>query len=440
MKIVIIGAGLSGLSAANALAENGDHEITIVEKKGHIGGMAYSFTFDDLLFDTGPHRFHTQNKFVKKYILDKFSKDEIAEPIKKTKIYYNNKFLNYPLKISDILFDLSPIDSIESLLSYIYYKAKKHLTKVELSNFDDFIKYNFGEKLNKIYFRQYTEKVWQMSAKDLSMEWAKERIPLSSFKDLVLKTILSSFRRNVADRHSHSPYQSNFYYPNSGIFEISKRLLPRNCDLIKNFNVKRVIKSKDRIIGIENENTIIEGDYFVFTNPISEISQMILDYTPRKLNYLEDNLYCVPIEKCKVSDNHWIYFPGKNMIFNRITEMKNFTDNLPKERTSLILEIGKCRDNETKIFNEAIKQLISLGLIHANQIKKDNFTSITLEQAYPIYEIGYQDELNAIFSQLKFSNMSLAGRQSLFAYINMDQAILSGLNAAKRANIMYEGN
>ena len=140
MKIVIIGAGLSGLSAANVLAENKDHEITIVERNDYIGGMAHSFQFDGLLFDTGPHRFHTQNKDIEEYILNKFSRDEIVEPIKKTEIYFNNKLLNYPLKITDILFDLSPIDSIESLISYIYYKAKKHLTRVEISNFDDFIK------------------------------------------------------------------------------------------------------------------------------------------------------------------------------------------------------------------------------------------------------------------------------------------------------------
>ena len=216
-------------------------------------------------------------------------------------------------------------------------------------------------------------------------------------------------------------------------------MLPRNCELIKNFNVRGVIKTGEKIIGIKNENRVIEGDYFIFTNPISEISQMILDYIPKRLNYLLDNLYCVPIEKGKVTDNHWIYFPEKGIVFNRLTEMKNFTDNFPKERTALILEIGNPLGNEIETFNVAINQLVSLGFIKANQIKDENFTSITLNQAYPIYEIGYKEELTAIFSQLNFSNMSLAGRQALFSYINMDQTILSGLNAAKKAEQFNEG-
>ena len=441
MKIVIIGAGITGLTIAHFLSQRSDFDITILEKENQIGGLAKTIKFDDLIFDSGPHRFHTKNTKILKIFFQVMNKEKILQKNKVSSIYFQNRLLNYPLKIRDIIWKLKGTDSITSFLSYFYYKIKKHTLKPNIKNFEDFIVYNFGKKLNEIYFKPYTEKMWQLPEKSISVDWAKTRIPLASFYDLFIKTFRFSLKKTFYDAHSHSPYESNFYYPANGIGKLSENLLTPNINLVKNFQVKNIRKSKDSIISVDSTERSIVGDIFIFSNPINEISEMILNYKARNLSFLTDKLMLLPIEKKKISNDHSTYFPQKNIIFNRITEMKNFTNTYPKDRTSLIVEYGNNDISPLNSYKTIIRQLIDHSIIKPNDIKLNNFKIVTLNHAYPIFSINYREEKDFIFKKLKaFKNFYLSGRNGTFAYINMDEAILNGKTIADKILKKYRSS
>lgn len=121
--------------------------------------------------DLGPHRFFSSDPRVNNFWLE-IIEGEFQMIKRKTRIYYKNKFFNYPLKPFNALIKLGIINSIICLISYIktFYPKNK-----ELSNFEDWISKKFGKKLYEIFFKSYSEKLWGISCKELSADFAKQK-------------------------------------------------------------------------------------------------------------------------------------------------------------------------------------------------------------------------------------------------------------------------
>ena len=214
-KIIILGSGLAGLSSAFKLSENKNNEIIIIEKEKLPGGFAKTISINGNLFDIGPHRFHSIDEEIIMFFKNIMKKDFLIRR-KYSEIYFNCKFLKYPISLNDLLFKLNPLESIHTFLSYLFEKLTSTIKIKEERNLEEWINNRFGRELNKIYFRPYTEKVWGIPTTQISVDWAIDRIPLISFRELIKKTILSSIGFNKNIKHHHSPYLSSFIYPKYG--------------------------------------------------------------------------------------------------------------------------------------------------------------------------------------------------------------------------------
>ena len=56
-KIVIVGAGPAGLTAAYELAQTGNYDITVLEADNQVGGISKTVNHQGNLIDIGGHRF-----------------------------------------------------------------------------------------------------------------------------------------------------------------------------------------------------------------------------------------------------------------------------------------------------------------------------------------------------------------------------------------------
>src|SRR5437764_4659394 len=205
-KVVIIGAGPAGLTAGYLLSKN-DIDVVILEADPvYVGGISRTATYKGFHFDIGGHRFFSKSKPVEDLWTEILPNDMLTRP-RSSRIFYGGKFFSYPLKPIEALLKLGVFKSILCVLSWL----KARLFPVpNPRNFEEWVSNQFGKRMFNTFFKSYTEKVWGMSCKEISADWAAQRIRGLSLgsaiknalipqhyngdRSKVIKTLINSFR------------------------------------------------------------------------------------------------------------------------------------------------------------------------------------------------------------------------------------------------------
>ena len=204
--VAIIGAGPAGLTAAYLLSKN-EVDVTVLEADPvYVGGISRTATYKGFHFDIGGHRFFSKSKAVEDLWAEILPNDMLERP-RSSRIFYGGKFFAYPLKAFEALTKLGVGKSILCVLSWL--KARLFPVR-DPNNFEDWVSNQFGKRLFNTFFKSYTEKVWGMSCKDISADWAAQRIKGLSLgsaiknallpqrqpkdKTKVIKTLINSFK------------------------------------------------------------------------------------------------------------------------------------------------------------------------------------------------------------------------------------------------------
>jgi protoporphyrinogen oxidase len=205
-NVAIIGAGPAGLTAAYLLSKN-EVDVTVLEADPvYVGGISRTATYKGFHFDIGGHRFFSKSKEVNDFWSEILPNDMLDRP-RSSRIFYGGKFFAYPLRPFEALVKLGLLKSTLCVLSWL----KARLMPVrEARNFEDWVSNQFGKRLFDTFFKSYTEKVWGMSCREISADWAAQRIkglslgsaiknalfphrgPKDSSK--VIKTLINSFK------------------------------------------------------------------------------------------------------------------------------------------------------------------------------------------------------------------------------------------------------
>jgi protoporphyrinogen oxidase len=210
-NVAIIGAGPAGLTAAYLLSKN-NVPVTVLEADPvYVGGISRTATYKGFHFDIGGHRFFSKSKAVEDFWTEILPDDMLVRP-RSSRIYYNGKFFAYPLRAFEALIKLGVFRSILCLLSY--FKAKMFPVR-NPDNFEDWVSNQFGKRLFNTFFKSYTEKVWGMSCKDISADWAAQRIKGLSLGSAI-KNALFPQRYNGDRTNVIKTLINSFRYPRKG--------------------------------------------------------------------------------------------------------------------------------------------------------------------------------------------------------------------------------
>ena len=176
-----MGAGPAGLTAAYELLKH-DVPVTIVEKDDRqVGGLARTVEHQGYRFDIGGHRFFSKNEEVEA-LWTEILGEEMLNRGRLSRIYYRGRFFRYPIQAFDALWNLGPVEAVRCLASY----ARARLTPIKNpKTLEEWVRNQFGWRLYSIFFKTYTEKVWGISTRELSADWAAQRI-----KSLDLWTVI----------------------------------------------------------------------------------------------------------------------------------------------------------------------------------------------------------------------------------------------------------
>ena len=442
----MLGAGLAGLSTAYMLALEG-FKVTVLEKSDGVGGLARSFQRSGYTYDYGPHRFHTGNPEVIDLITDLLG-DNVGIRDRTSRIFMENHFFNYPLKLDNILKNLPVSVLVRSFVDFFAIKVKNLFVKPREDNFESWVLNRYGRTLYRMFFGVYTEKTWGIPCTQISADWASQRISLLSLWDAVKKTV---FRPKVGNQPR--TYVSKFWYPkHGGIGRISTRLAEEieklGGRIILGADVRELVTVGNRVETVVyssgDEDREETPDALVSTIPITVLSRLITPGAPEEVHDATSRMkhrsmvfVYLALDRDRVTDDHWIYLPDDKLTVHRISEFKNFSEhNTPEGKTLLCCEItcdhgdeiwGASDENLREI---AVKDLTLIGLLRHGDVEK-SWTHRT-RYAYPIYDLDYMRHLNAVKGFVdSIGNLYSAGRQGLFKYNNMDHSIEMGIEVSR---------
>ena len=276
-KVLVIGAGPAGLSAARILSEQG-LQVEVFEADSKVGGMSKSLEMFGQIVDIGPHRFFSKDSRLNSFWHD-HTHGEYEKVSRLTRIFYNKKFFYYPLRGFDALFKLGFIESALCVLSYI--KAK--LSPFQGDSFESWVANAFGYRLYSIFFKGYTEKLWGIKCSELDSDFAAQRIKGLNLYEAIKSAFLGGGGKK------HKTLVDEFSYPKKGcgvVYENMKEEIVKrggrvHCDV----NVLGIITEGKKAIGIRTDRGEVRGDIVISTAPFSDMvcSLEELDSSVREL-------------------------------------------------------------------------------------------------------------------------------------------------------------
>jgi protoporphyrinogen oxidase len=421
-KAIVLGAGATGLATAWRLAQN-DFEVKVIEKEEHIGGQAWTFKHGDFLLDLGPHKIFSNIDYVMK-ILHDLLKEDLIEREKKSRILVNSKYISFPVNPKEMLTVLRPWQGLKVISSFLVTLLLSGRKNIEVNNYEDWMIKHFGRVMYEMFVRPTTEKIWGESH-SLGVELAETRIRVPNIKEMFKEVVL----RIKPDRLVNAP---TFFYPKYGIGMIPDKMLEKLEELGGTVNCNRhpvSIKTDDgRISSIkwsdDSYDNIGKDDIVISTIPKLDFID-ILDTTPDEntsvaLESLRERsiiLVYIIVNKKSVTDDNWIFFPEKEIVFNRLFEQKNCSPSMcPEDKTILCLEVTCHLDDPVwrasvdDLYDRVVDNLNTVGLVEPGEIT-DHF-QVKLPHAYPILDIYYKGNLEAVMDFFdKFENLYSIGRQ-----------------------------
>lgn len=444
-RTVIIGAGPAGLAAAHELTELGRESI-ILERDDQVGGIARTVTYKGYRFDIGGHRFFTKVQLIQDLWEEVMGDDFLWRP-RLSRIYYRDRFFDYPLRPLNALSGLGLVESARILISYVRVRL---FPLHEERTFEQWVTNRFGRRLFEIFFRTYTEKVWGMPCSEIGADWAAQRIKNLDLKAAVMNALLGgrAHRDGVV-----TTLIDRFRYPRLGpgmMWERWRdRLADRGVETVLGAEVVSLRHEEGRVVEAvvrheDGDSRRVQGDHFISTMPLQEVVQALDPPPPEavltaaeRLRYRDFLTVVLIVDGAELFPDNWIYIHSPDVKVGRVQNFKNWSPDMVPDpsRTSLGLEyfvqegdvLWSLSDEE--LIKLGTREMVRLGLVREGTVRDG--TVVRMRKAYPVYDGRYKEAVAAIREYVSgLENLYLVGRNGQHRYNNQDHSMLTGIYAA----------
>lgn len=434
--VVVLGGGVAGLAAGYYLSRAG-WPVTVVERAPVLGGLCGSFKVGDFTLDHGPHKLYS----VVPGILDEIREllgDRLIEHTKRNRIRLLGRYMDYPLRLGNLLPLLGPVRAAKLGLGYAGAMARGLVDRSTPRSYEDYILRRFGRGVYELVFEPLASKVWG-DPKELSAELARARIPSGGAAELILR--LLKLKETTEDQDA--PF---FFYPRGGFGVWPERLAEETRlaggTLVTSATPVALEREGGRVraVSVQSNGTTtrIECETLVSSIPIHALAGLLhpgdaqVEEETRRLRLRDLALVFLVVKRDRLLEDHWIFFPERQYPFNRLFEQKAMDPAMgPPGRTALCCDLTCDEGDPTwtapdqALVQRCFDSLVESGLVGPEELESGfvrRFRSF-----YPMYTVDYRERLGSVYERLRVAeNLVPTGRLGMFNYNNSDHCLDMG--------------
>ena len=437
-RIVIIGAGPTGLAAGYRLRELGYTNFLMLEARDKVGGLASSETSPNgFTYDIGGHVLFSHYEYFDK-LFDKLLGDEYQLLLRESWVWMCDRFLPYPFQ-NNIKY--LPKEVVLECLLGIVEAQKQPLDISRFQNFEELINGVFGAGIAKYFMMPYNFKVWAHPPKMMNKEWIGERVSVVDIKRVLGNVVLDR------DDAGWGP-NSTFKYPrHGGTGGLFARMQPYVDDQLR-LNAPIAHVDVDRKEVVLADGTREAYDILLNTTPVDLMVKSMKGDVPEKvrcqagrLRHSGSHIVGIGLKQPTPSQKCWMYFPEDNAPFYRVTYLSNYSPEVVPDASthySLLAEIShsefKASDPDT-VIDETIDGMVNTKLLKDSDRKDivDRFL-IARDYTYPTPSIERDCALTVLHPWLESKDIYSRGRFGAWRYEvgNMDHSVAQGVEWVNR--------
>jgi protoporphyrinogen oxidase len=427
-EIVILGAGLTGLSVAYHLEKLGFYNYKIFEKEATIGGLCRSITQDGFTFDYTGHLLHINNPYFRDLISQLIGLDQFNAIARRSFIYSQDCYTHYPYQIN--LHGLPPDTIIECIEGFL----TRPQARTKPRSFYQWVMRSFGAGISKHFFLPYQRKIFDYDTKRLTASWTGRFVPPTSLQDMLKGALGYNNNEEIG-------YNARFIYPKHGgiitwVEQIYKQL---KNPVYTNFHATE-INLRDKVIRFDRDITE-RFTYLVNTIPLDIFLGCLREQTSSHLSIARNSLLCnsvvnfnIGLKREELSSKHWVYYPEARYPFYRIGFPHNFSLALvPPGHSSLYGEFSHLKKSSALIHKRLRDSLHSVKkLFNITDQEIATQLVITIPHAYVIYNQWRDKNIPIILKKLESSRVHSIGRYGAWKYSSMQDSVLDGKTCAEK--------
>jgi protoporphyrinogen oxidase len=442
MKIVIIGAGPTGLGAAHRLHELGHTDWLLLEQSAEAGGLASSVTDENgFTWDLGGHVQFSHYKYFDDLMDSLLGSEGWLHHERESWVWMRDSFIPYPLQMNIRRLPLEDMKECVSGLVRLYKKSQDN-AQPKPANFGEWINATFGEGLARIFMRPYNFKVWAYPPEELNYTWIGERVAVVDLERAL---------NNIFDGKDDVSWGPNntFRFPKYGgtgaVWRECARRLPQ--DKLR-FQSRVAAVDTDRKEIRLADGSIETYDQLLNTMPLERFVELAglteLQPAVSKLRYSTTHIFGIGLKGAPSPDigkKCWMYFPEDNCPFYRVTVFSNYSpNNVPdiNKYWSLMAEVSESPAKQVAAspaarLEDVIQGMLNTRLINSREDIVDTW-QVRLEHGYPTPSLARDEVILGILPALEKLDIASRGRFGAWRYevSNQDHSLMQGVEWVNR--------
>jgi protoporphyrinogen oxidase len=434
---LVLGGGPAGLTAAYLL-ERAGRDAVVLEAEDQVGGLAKTVESDGYRFDLGGHRFFTKSVEVDELWHEILGEEFLLRP-RMSRIYWNNRYLDYPLRGTDVIRKLGPVELARCMASYL--RAAVRRNKVD-DSLEDWVSNRFGKRLFELFFKSYTEKVWGVPTSEIRAEWAAQRIKGLSF----FSAAKAAFFGNKGNKVKS--LISEFNYPRFGPGQMwdamTLAIENEGGEVRLEAPVTRIELVGGRVVEVEaGGDSYMLPDAVISSLPLRAVVEMVSPAPPaevleaaRGLRYRDFLTVALVVDGEDLFPDNWIYIHEPAVRVGRIQNYRSWSPWMvpDPDKACVGLEYFCFEGDDLWLMDD--DALVELAAVELEQLrlsprsKVERGFAIRVPKAYPIYDADYAERVETIRTWLDgIENLQQVGRNGLHRYNNSDHSMLTAMRA-----------